>query len=574
MVRTSIWLAWLSLAAAGLMAQTGGTGAITGLVTDPAGAVVPAAEVKATNTRTGETRNTTSGAGGTYLLSLLPPGTYRVEVSKAGFKGLTFPAVEVNVTETEKLNARLDVGAVNERITITADAEQLQTTSSSLGRVTGERMVVELPLAARNFTQIIALNPGVSAEVNNATDLGRGNGGMSNFSTGGASVKDNNYQMDGVGTNDIQNSGTFSGGVAIPNPDTIQEFRVQTQHYDASYGRNAGANINVLTKGGSNTLHASLFEFFRNEKLNANDFFFNRGGQRRPLLRQNQFGGTVGGPIVKDKLFAFGSYQGTRQRNGVSTSCSSSFVMPALTDNRSRAALGQLFAGQRGSAGPAIAADGSNISAQAFALLNYKLPNGQYAIPSPQRVDPSQPFAVRGSSIYSLPCSFDENQFMANADYVPTARHRLAYRFFTARSDQATTLPPANLGGPTAPGWPVLNPQRFYNTNITHTFIATPRLVNELIVGFHRQNAFTNQSKPMKYSDIGVNAPPYDNNIPQILINGALTLGGNGQSLRNIQNHYIFQDKVSYTLGKHVLRMGGGIERTHNNQQQFHYRRA
>ena len=110
---------------------------------------------------------------------------------------------------------------------------------------------------------------------------------MSNFSTGGGPVKDNNYQMDGVGTNDIQNSGSFSGGVAIPNPDTIQEFRVQTQQYDASYGRNGGANINVITKGGSNALHGSLWEFFRNEKLNANDFLFNRGGQPRPLLRQN-----------------------------------------------------------------------------------------------------------------------------------------------------------------------------------------------------------------------------------------------------------------------------------------------
>src|SRR5947209_20196113 len=114
---------------------------------------------------------------------------------------------------------------------------------------------------------------------------------MSNFSTGGGSVKDNNYQMDGVGTNDIQNSGTFSGGVAIPNPDAIQEFKVQIVPYDASYGRNGGANVNVITKGGTNQLHGSLFEFFRNEKLNANDFFFNRQGSRRPILRQNQYCG-------------------------------------------------------------------------------------------------------------------------------------------------------------------------------------------------------------------------------------------------------------------------------------------
>src|SRR5258708_6305051 len=251
------------------LAQTGSSGAITGTVTDPAGSVVPLAEIKVTNAASGDSRTTASTNNGAYLVALLPPGSYRVEVSKPGFKLSSYPNITVNVTETQTLNVRLEVGAVSEQVTVASDAELLQTTSAALGRVTDERMVVELPLATRNFTQIVGLNPGVSADVNNATDLGRGNGGMSNFSTGGGSIKDNNYQMDGVGTNDIQNSGQFSGGVAIPNPDTIQEFRVQTQQYDASYGRNGGANINVITKGGTNALHGSLWEFFRNEPCNA-----------------------------------------------------------------------------------------------------------------------------------------------------------------------------------------------------------------------------------------------------------------------------------------------------------------
>ncbi len=559
------------LAALGLLAQTGGTGAIAGLLTDPAGAAVPQADVKVTNVENGEVRATVSNASGSYLASLLPPGLYRVEISKSGFKLLTFPSVRVDVAGTATLNARLDVGAVSEQVTVASDAEQLQTASSALGRVTGERMVVELPLAARNFTQIIGLNSGVASEVNNATDLGRGSGGQSNFSTGGASVKDNNYQMDGVGANDIQNSGSFSGGVAIPNPDTIQEFRVQTQQYDASYGRNGGANVNVITKGGGNSFHGSLWEFFRNEEMNANDFFFNRAGQPRPTLRQNQFGGTLGGPIVRDKLFFFGSFQGTRQLNGVSSQCSTSFVEPALTDDRSRAALGKLFSGQKGSNGVAIAADGSNISAQALALFNLKLPNGQYAIPSPQRIDPAQPFAVQGSSVYSSACSFNENQYMANADYAASAKSRIAYRLFLANSDQTITFPPANLGGPTAPGWPWLNPNRFVNTTLTHTYVLSPLLVNEFEAGYHRQWALTLQSEPVRYSDFGVAAPSYDDAIPEILINGGLTLGGNGQTLRNTQNHYILQDTLSYTWGRHILRFGGGIERTQNNYGQFHY---
>src|SRR5262249_31583974 len=152
-----------------------------------------------------------------------------------------------------------------------------------------------------------------------------------------------------------------------------------------------------------------------------------------------------------DKLFFFGSFQGTRQLNGVSPQCSTSFVEPALTDDRSRAALGRLFSGQKGTNNVAVAADGSNISSQALALLNLKLPNGQYAIPSPQKIDPTAAFAVQGSSVYSSACSFNENQYMANFDYAMSAKNRIAYRLFLANSDQTTTFPSANLGGATAP---------------------------------------------------------------------------------------------------------------------------
>ncbi len=559
--------------------QTGSTGAIAGVVTDPAGSMVPQAEIKVTSADTGEVRTTMSQTNGGYLVALLPPGLYRVDISKAGFKLSTYPDVRVTVTETATLNARLEVGAVSEQVTVSSEAEQLQTESSALGRVTNEEMVGNLPLVTRNYTQIIGLNPGISAEVTNATELGRGNGGLSNFSAGGVHQKDNNYLMDGVSTNDIQNSGSFSGGVAIPNPDTIQEFKVQVGQYDATYGKNAGANVNVVTKGGTNAFHGTAFEFFRNEKLNANDFFFNRAGQKRPLLRQNQYGGTLGGPIIKDKLFFFVSYQGTRQLNGVSTQCSSSYTMVPLTDDRSRTALGRLFAGQRGTqqvalgnVGPAILADGSNISPQAFALLNLKLPNGQYAIPSPQRIDPSQPFAAQGSSVYSSACTFNEDQFMTNADYLPTAKSRLAYRFFWANSDQTITFPPTNLGGATAPGWPWLNPNKFRNFSLTHTYIFSPTLLNEFEIAYHRQWAYTFQTEPVKYSDFGVNAPPYDDGIPAINFQGAApTLGGNGQTLQSIQNSYILQDSLAFTHGRHALRFGGGLERIDNNLEQFHY---
>jgi Carboxypeptidase regulatory-like domain/TonB-dependent Receptor Plug Domain len=560
------------------LAQTADTGAIAGIVTDSAGGVVAQAEIKVTNLGTGETRSTTTAQNGSYSVPLLPPGEYSVEVSKSGFKLVSFPRVVVIVTEAERLNAQLEVGAVTEHVTVQSEAEQLQTATSALGHVTNQEMVTNLPLVTRNYTQIIGLNPGVATEVTNATQLGRGTGGESNFSSGGGTNKSNNYQMDGAPVDDLQNSGDFSGGVAIPNPDTIQEFKVQTGQYDATYGRNSGANVNVITKGGTNTFHGTLFEYFRNEDLNANDFFFNRAGLPKGLLRENQFGGTIGGPIVKDKLFFFGSYQGTRQLNGISSGCSSSFVEPPLTNNRSAAALGALFAGQRGfyqgalgGVGPAILADGSNISPQALALFNYKAPSGAYAIPTPQVINSSMPFASQGLAVFSEPCSFNEDQVMANADYVMSARSKFAMRFFFANSHEDETLPSANIGGSTAPGWPVLIPNQFYNASLTHTFVISPTLLNEFEAAYHRTWVQTQQSEPLQYSQVGINAPSYDNGIPAINVNGSLSLGGNGQSLYNTQNTFVYQDSISWTWGRQTIRAGAGIERQQNDLEGFHY---
>jgi Carboxypeptidase regulatory-like domain len=559
-------------------AQTGDTGAIAGEVTDPAGSVVPESQIKVINLGTGASRTTVSGRNGSYSVPLLPPGQYRVDISKAGFKLVSYPNITVIVTETQTLNARLEVGAVSEQVTVDSAAEQLQTASSALGRVTNEEMVTDLPLATRNFTQIIGLNPGVSAEVTNPTALGLGGGGMSNFSTGGQTQKSNNYQMDGVAIDDLQNSGTFSGGVAIPNPDTILEFKVQTSQYDATFGRNAGANVNVISKGGSNAFHGTLFEFLRNTDLNSNDFFFNRAGTPRPQLKQNQFGGTIGGPVVKNKLFFFGSYQGTRQVNGVSGNCSATFTQPPLTNNRSAAALGALFAGQRGleqtalgNVGPAILPDGSNISPQALALFNLKLPSGQYAIPTPQEINPSQPFATQGISVLSSPCPFSEDQYMANADYTPNAKSRIAFRFFRANDNTTETFPVANVGGPTAPGWPLTIPTNYTNASLTYTYILTPSLLNEFEAAYHRTWAFNNQAEPIKYSQAGISVPSYDDGIPAINLNGSVSLGGNGQSLENTQNTYILQDSMSWTHGRHVIRFGGGVTRVQNNLEGFHY---
>ncbi|MBA0085025.1 MAG: carboxypeptidase regulatory-like domain-containing protein, partial [Acidobacteria bacterium Pan2503] len=213
-----------------LLAQTAGTGAIAGSITDPSGASVAEAQVKAINEATGEVRTAVSTVAGNYAVPLLLPGVYTLEISKTGFKLVQAPHVSVVVTETKTFNVRMELGQIADKVIVEALAEQLQTQSSALGEVTSGDQVRTLPLVNRNYTQIISLNPGVAAEVTDAGAIGRGDVGL-----GGAPIVanggwqgDNNVQMNGVGINDLQSSGYFSGGVAIPNPDTIEEFKVQT----------------------------------------------------------------------------------------------------------------------------------------------------------------------------------------------------------------------------------------------------------------------------------------------------------------------------------------------------------
>ena len=389
---------------------------------------------------------------------------------------------------------KLVVGVPTEVVKVTERQELLNTESSALGEVVDQQEVSSLPLVTRNYTQILGLSTGVSAEIFDAGAIGRG-GVDANISANGSAYQDNNFQMNGVEINDLAGSGHFSGGVAVPNPDTIQEFKVQTSQYDASYGRDAGGNVDVATKGGTNNWHGNVWEFLRNEDLNANTFFRNQTGEPRGILRQNQFGFTLGGPIKKDKLLFFTSYQGTRQQNGIDPSCSSSAILPVLTDDRSAVGLAAAV-------GPTTAFGGldplgrpvtaSNISAQGMALFNLKLPGGQYLIPNPQTIitDPATGLP-EGFSAFSSACPYHEDQFMTNLDWVQNAKSSFQGRFFFANSDATDTLPSIFTFSGSLPGSPVSAPQNFRNFSLTHTYLFTSHLVNQAEVGFHHTHAGT-----------------------------------------------------------------------------------
>jgi carboxypeptidase family protein/TonB-dependent receptor-like protein len=558
-----------------VVAQSASTGALTGTVIDSNKAVVRDVQVKVTNEATGEERIAQTQDNGSYNVPLLLPGSYRVELSKTGFKSAAKAGLRVNVSETARLDVELEVGEISTTINVAADAEVLQTESSELGRVVNREAISNLPLVNRNYTQIVTLSPGVSASVPNATELGRGSGGESGgaFRAHGAFARDNNFQMNGVQINDLQASGFFSGGTAIPNPDAIEEFKVQTGQFDATFGRNAGANVNVVTKSGANNFHGTVFEFLRNDVLNANDFFRNRAGQDRGVLKQNQFGFTLGGPVKKDKLLFFGSYQGTRQVNGVGGGSTSNFFSPPFTNDRSRAALGRMFAGRRGAlqgtTGPAILADGSNISSQALELFNLKLPNGEFVVPTPQSVDLTRPFDLQGFSAFSVPATFDEDQFIANLDFLHTDKSKIWGRFFSADSDLVQSFPVTNLGGAASPGFPLLTGNTFRIFSVAHSYAISSTLINQAEFGFHRIDTPIVQQEVFEWADIGVTAPTVANMFPALGVQGSFTIGGNGQSVNINQNHYTFQDSLTYVRGRHTLRFGGAITRTHLNLSDF-----
>ena len=279
----------LSLALAdGVCAQTASTGAVIGVILDPSGTVVPDVTANLVDRKTGEALSATSDEDGRFAFLLLAPGRYELRASKTDFRPLTLKDLHVYVTETLRLELHLELATRFESTQVSLDSLMIRLDSSALGRVSNQEAVSSLPLVTRNFTQITGLSPGVSVGVYNAGELGLGGIALSQIAPSndgvyvhGARSYDNNYQLDGISVSDVQGSAAGSGGIPIPNPDSIQEFKVQTALYDAGFGRYGGAQVSLITKTGDNDFHGTVFEFLRNELLNANDFFLKQTSQPR-----------------------------------------------------------------------------------------------------------------------------------------------------------------------------------------------------------------------------------------------------------------------------------------------------
>lgn len=623
-------LAVLSACVSPIFAQTSSTGALTGTVTDPSGAVISGATVTATNVGTGQSRSTTTDSSGSYKFGLLPPGNYSLKFSASGFKTADVPSVTVSVAETPVLNKALEVGAQSEQITVESTAETIQTQNATNGGVVGSQEVTELPLVSRNYTQIVNLSPGVVSNVTTASSVGNG---TVDVAANGARQNQNNYSMDGASiVNYVSGTAGQTGsypGIAIPNPDTIQEFKVQTSQYDASSGRNPGVNVEVVTKSGTNQFHGAAWEFNRNNFFNANDFFYkaseaNLGQPNAPqTLKQNTFGGTFGGPIIKDKFFFFGSYQGIRQINGIGTSGFASgyesntdlmpwndyadFTSGACTDLRCtnnvpayKAYLGSVFAGQTGfflgtgvTVNPCTVGDATcnstNITNTAVALLQEKgVVKGGY---NQGFYFPSAPASCGtnpgGCTVaISDPTVANENQYMINTDYVISSKHTLSEKYFLSQDPQDQTFNCFILPGNCNPGAPVNADYISHVGELKLTSVLTSSLVNEARFSFHRD--IENNQDPNKnvlacdlpngatiipLENNGQPCPPLNtsfsefNEVPLLDITGASgtsawSQGGNFSMISsNFINTYQFGDQASWNHGKHAIRAGFEGER-------------
>lgn len=555
----------LLLAATTLHAQGPGTGSIVGTVTDPDGAALAGVNLTVVNEGTLASRAVLTSSEGTFHASLLPPGTYSVSIQATGFQRKIIKSVRVITSESTTLELKLAIGKADETIQVTSTPNMVQAESSSLGRAVDDRTIQALPLANRNYTQTLALSPGVVVELPNAAALGRNN---QNVSANGNKTTANNLQFNGVDANNLsQNSASgyqSEVGTAIPAPDTIEDFKVQTGGFDAGFGRGAGANVDFISKAGTDHFHGSAWEFLRNDVFNANDFFSKRNGQPRPVIKQNQFGFTVGGPIIRQKTFFFGGYQATIQRNGGSNLSLVTAILPQIGSDRSPSALGAQFCPANHPDNPGyvtfaggrqIACDGSNINPVALAFLNFKLANGNYAIPSPQTNFPSDPQQLPiGESTYSIPADYREDQFTVNIDQAITARNLLSGRFFYSR---APTVEPFSPYGASVPGWGTneLDQNDMFVLSDTQTF--GPSIVNIARFGYMRFDGDAVIAQPIMAADVGMATPSGLPETPGLTIDGLFTIGTAGQPFYwQNTNTYVLQDNVSLTRGRHSLGFG------------------
>src|SRR3984893_2955707 len=577
-------------------------GRIRGTVTEPSGSAVSGAKLLLTNEANGIQRETESGASGEYIFLEVPVGTYQLEISQQGFKKYLHKGLVVNLNEVVSLDVALQLGGVSETVEITGAPPVVDTTSTQLGAIVNERSSTQLPLTQRDVYQLLQLQPGVQSQLGNDTFYGSDKPGV--VTVNGGRGRSNNYSVNGGDGNDL-----FANLPAVePSPDTIEEFRVITNSFDAEYGRNSGAVVNVVTKSGTNDFHGSIFEFFRNKALNAKGFY----DPKKPDFQQNQFGAVLGGPIKKDKTFFFASYEGRRIKEGISST-----PVPLLTS--SQLATGDFSGGNSAAffpgslSGQAVASAlqarcGSVLSAKANMDLAALVASGTAAPYSelfPGAGIPTKCFDPLSTSIYNsyvhptsdglfqaAPNKINNgDQFTIKVDQDINKNQKLTVYYYYDNDFLQDPYAKFQAAGGNLGNFPGVFTTRTQQLNAAHTWTIGSRSVNEFRFTYFRegQGKFNTPTLTSDVTqscgstavtagicftgatDTGILIPNPDYGIhpglgatkeglPFINVNGGFSLGNNFEGqLPQTGNTYQFADNFSRLIGNHSFKFGGDI---------------
>ena len=601
-MRIRLKVAALAVIAIGCaFAQT--TGTIQGTVKDSTGSLVPGAKVTAKLEGAAVTRSVASDSRGEFVLPTVPVGQYTIEIEATGFKKFVQAHVEVTLGHVINVNAVLELGEVTQTVEVQAQGVQVETTSTQLGAVVNSRAVVNLPLNSRDTYQLLQLQPGVQSQQGYDLFAGSENAGV--VSVNGGRGRSNNFNVNGGDANDL----FISTPAVQPSPDTIEEFRVLTNTFDAEYGRNSGSVVNVVTKGGSNEFHGDAYEFFRNRALNTRGFF----DSEKPKFNQNQFGGTLGGPIKKDRTFFFVSAEDREILQGTSSDL---VTVPTVAERGGDFSQGptgpqSTFSGtltdanlatilnQRPGCAGAVAKEGGAPLAAGTAwsaiFPNNKIPTACFDPTAVDLMNQFVPLANRGSNqLQVVPIEHLSGiQSTARIDHRINDAHQLSFYYFFDDSADNRPFSHFQAQGANVPGFGSNYSTRNQQFNLSETWIASPSVVNEARLTYFREGqlkfnhplhtnlvqdscksvpaeqCFTDPANPALGITPGLGAGR--EGVPFIELNGGFWIGNNSEGeLPQIGNSFQWSDGLSRVKGSHTFKFGADVRRMRFDQTLYY----
>jgi hypothetical protein len=627
-LRTFSFVLAFSFLTAALSSAQGTGGRILGRIADPSGAVLSGAKVTATNDATGVSRDAVTSDSGDYGFPDLAVGTYTLTCELTGFKKDVHKNVALDVNQVITLNMTLQLGATQEVVDVTSEAPMVDTTSTQLGAVVNNRSVNELPLNARDTYQFLQLQPGVQSQLGSSGGTFYGSDDAGAVSVNGGRTRANNFSVNGGDANDqFVNLPTIQ-----PTPDAIEEFRVISNTFDAEYGRNSGAVVNVITKSGTNNFHGDVYEYFRNTELNAQGYF----NTVKPQENQNQFGGTFGGPIKKDRTFFFLSYEGRRVRQGISGQTvlvptpsertgvfaggfpqfASDGVTPSLiTDQFAADALN----GRPGCTSAIHSAGGQTPAAGVFWNSVFPTVNGSATIPTPC-MDPVAQDLLRfvpganrpdGVTYQAVPVSSDrQDQFTFRFDHRINDRQNFSFYYYFTDDANFQPFYDFQASGANIPGFGANVGSRYQQYNPSHTWTISNSLINEFRFTYMREGQLTFQHPQStgaiqascssaaaqavcfngKSDSSAVNAligsqlganfaqagittglPPGRTGLPFVDVSGGFAIGNGWEGeLPQVGNSFMWTDSLTWVKGSHTMKFGADIRRARFDQTLYY----